>query len=132
MALMREPLKAIVAQATGLPPTRNLMSTTDPLTIRPTLIDLFRETGSAHHHAYLAADGADPDWPIWYAGYIQSGLNQLLGSDLTRSELVYLIVMVEKERAAHSPAAAWPDYYADFFLQRYGAMRGHMPAAPRM
>src|SRR6266700_1665341 len=108
------------------------MSTADPTTIRSTLIALLRETGSAHHHAYLASDGADPDWPIWYTGYVQSRLNQLLGSALTRSELIYLLVMVEKERAAQTPAAPWPDYYADFFLQRYGAMRGHMPAAPRM
>jgi hypothetical protein len=106
------------------------MSTTDPLTLRPALIDLLLETGSAHHHAYSATDGADPDWPIWYADHAQSRLNELLGSALTRSELVYLFVMVEKERAAQSPARPWADYYADFFLERYGAMHGHMPTAP--
>ena len=30
---------------------------------------LLRETGHAHHEAFAATDGADPDWPIWYAEY---------------------------------------------------------------
>jgi NAD(P)H-hydrate epimerase len=99
---------------------------------RRRLIDLFRETGPAHHHAYRATDGADPDWPLWYAEYTQARLNALLGTALTRSELTYLLVSVEMERAAQAPGAAWPDYYADFFLHRYGAMAGRMPPAPRM
>jgi hypothetical protein len=40
--------------------------------------------------------------------------------------------MVEQERLAGSPAAAWTDYFAEFFVDRYGGMAGHMPAAPRM
>jgi hypothetical protein len=113
------------------------MSSADPVTIRLTLIDLFLETGAAHHRAYIATDGFDPDWPIWYAGYVQSRLNQLLGSSLTPSQLGDLIVTVENERAAQSPAtpsraAPWPEYYADFFVQRYDAMRGHTPTAPRL
>ena|SRR5579859_1509187 len=100
--------------------------------LRAQLIDLFRETGPAHHQAYRAADGADPDWPLWYAEYMQARLNGLLSTRLTRSELTYLLVLVEKERAAASPAAPWPDYYAEFFLNRYGAMAGQMPAAPPM
>ena len=34
---------------------------------RRCLIDLFAEAGPAHHRAYFAVDGADPDWPLWYA-----------------------------------------------------------------
>ena len=34
------------------------------------LENLFRETGQAHHQAFLSTNGADPDWPIWYAGYL--------------------------------------------------------------
>ena len=105
------------------------MSETDQ---RRRLIELFRETGPAHHSAYLGTDGEDPDWPLWYAEFVQTRLNAVLGTALTRSELTYLLVMVEKERMAGAPAAAWPDYYAEFFIGRYGAMAGHMPAAPRM
>ena len=39
--------------------------------LRTNLVDLFREAGHAHHAAFAATDGADPDWPIWYADYLQ-------------------------------------------------------------
>ena len=31
---------------------------------------LFREVGEAHHQAYIETDGADPEWPLWYAEYL--------------------------------------------------------------
>jgi NAD(P)H-hydrate epimerase len=99
---------------------------------RSQLVALFHETGSAHHRAFAASDGADPDWPLWYAERMQTRLNALLGTALTRSELTYLLVAVEMERGAQAPGSAWPGYYADFFLHRYGAMAGQMPAAPKM
>lgn len=101
-----------------------------PTELRAELIDLFKDTGRAHHQAFIETDGDDPDWPIWYAEYLQEDLNRLLGTPCTRSELVYLIVMVEKERAEQAPEAFWADYYTDFFLERYGPMQGHMPEAP--
>jgi hypothetical protein len=99
---------------------------------RRQLVDLFHEAGSAHHQAYSVTNGDDPDWPLWYAEYMQTRLNQVLGTALTRSELTYLLVLVEKERMAASAAAAWPDFYAEFFVGRYGGLAGHMPAAPRL
>ena len=100
--------------------------------LRAQLIELFTETHAAHALAYRATEGADDEWPLWYAENMHTRLNGLIGAVCTRSELVYLLVMVEKERAVQSPGAPWAAYYADFFLQRYGAMHGHMPAAPAM
>ncbi|MCZ7544480.1 MAG: hypothetical protein M5R40_13610 [Anaerolineae bacterium] len=37
----------------------------------------------------------------------------------TRSELVYLLVMVAKEQALRAPGANWARYYARFFAARY-------------
>src|SRR5215467_1473136 len=99
---------------------------------RSALIDLLHETGLAHHRAYFATNGDDPDWPLWYAESMQTRLNPLLGTALTRSELTYLLVLVEKERVAAAATTPWTDYYADFFMQRYGAMAGQMPETPRM
>ena len=99
---------------------------------RRQLADLLRETGSAHHQAYFATDGVDPDWPLGYAGYMLPRLNQMLGAALTRSELADLIVQVEQARLAASAPAAWPDYYADFFMGRHGGRAGHRPAAPQI
>jgi hypothetical protein len=83
------------------------------------LIDLFRETGDAHHQAFFEADGADPDWPIWYAEYICDRLGKLLNAEFTKSELVYLIVAAEKERSSRAPGSNWPVYFTKFFLERY-------------
>ena len=99
-------------------------------TLRAQLVELFNETQPAHHRAYRATDGADDEWPLWYANYMHTRLNGLIGGVCTLSEMVYLIVLVEKERAAHAPQAPWAEYYADFFLQRYGAVQGQMPASP--
>jgi hypothetical protein len=92
------------------------MSTSD---LRSQLIDYFNASQRAHHHAYLATDGYDLEWPMWYAEHMQARLNDLLGGDCTRSELVYLLVAVEKERAGQPAGLPWADFYADFFLQRY-------------
>lgn len=34
------------------------------------LASLLRETGQAHHQAYIDTDGDDPEWPRWYAGLL--------------------------------------------------------------
>src|SRR5437867_6375182 len=43
------------------------------------LAALFREAGAAHHKAFAATDGEDPDWPSWYARYLAPRLQQALG-----------------------------------------------------
>jgi hypothetical protein len=83
------------------------------------LQELFRETGKAHHQAFSETDGADPDWPIWYAEYACSRLGKLLNAKFTKSELVYLIVAADKEQSLRAPGADWPVYFTKFFLERY-------------
>ena len=34
------------------------------------LCELLREASRVHHQAYIAVDGDDADWPLWYAGYL--------------------------------------------------------------
>ncbi len=100
--------------------------------LRSELIDFFNETQRAHHRAYFEVDGFDLEWPIWYADYMHARLNGLIHALCTRSELVYLLVIVEKERLRQPPpgGTTWAEYYSDFFVERYGAMQGHMPAEP--
>ncbi len=90
------------------------------MTDRDTLADLFAAAGKAHHQAYLSTDGADPEWPLWYAEHLHEALAEHLGARFTRSELVYLIVLADKTLQYEAPGASWPTYYADFFLARYG------------
>lgn len=84
-----------------------------------TLEGLFAATADAHHAAFIETDGDDPEWPLWYAQNLVDQLNDLLGANLTTSELVYLIVLVDKERDASAPGADWKKYWATFFLERY-------------
>jgi len=84
------------------------------------LAAVFRETGEAHHQAFIRTDGEDPEWPLWYAEYLHDRIAKLVGRSFTRSELVYFFVLADKEHTRQSPSPDWPVFYADLFLQRYG------------
>jgi hypothetical protein len=83
------------------------------------LEDLFREVGEAHHQAFIETDGADPEWPLWYADYLRERLSDLLDASFTRSELVYMLLLVANEQPLRAPGANWAGYYARFFIARY-------------
>lgn len=84
------------------------------------IVQLFQQAGQAHHDAFAAVDGADPDWPIWYAGYLHEDLTRLLNAAFTKSELVYLLVGLDKELQQRAPGANWHRYYAQSLTERYG------------
>ena len=85
------------------------------------LEELFREVGEAHHQAYIETDGADPEWPLWYADYLRERLGPLLDANFTKSELVYLLILLSHEQPLRAPGANWARYYARFFIDRYAA-----------
>ena len=74
--------------------------------------ELLREAGETHHRVYRIADGDDPDWASWYADWLigLSELPEILGITPVRSELVYLLVKLDKDTEAS--AEAWQDRYA--------------------
>ena len=80
---------------------------------------LFREVGEAHHQAYIETDGADPEWPLWYADFLRERLGALLDASFTKSELVYMLVLVANEQPLRAPGANWASYYAKFFIALY-------------
>jgi hypothetical protein len=83
----------------------------------PALAALFLETWKAHHQAYMATEGFDPEWPIWYAEYLKPRLAEWFGEPLTASEIVHLLVAVEKERLGSGTKEDWTQVYARFFLK---------------
>ncbi len=87
--------------------------------IVPQLKQLFKEAKEAHFAAFADVDGADPEWPWWYAQHMHLRLRTLLQADFTRSELTHLLVLVDRERALRAPGSEWTAYYARFFVQRY-------------
>jgi hypothetical protein len=82
---------------------------------------LLHEAGETHHIVYRIVDGDDPDWASWYAHWLinLSELPQMLGTTPVRSELVWLLVMLDKEYAAANPEAPWPQWYADRVVEHF-------------
>jgi hypothetical protein len=82
---------------------------------------LLQEAGEIHHRVFRIVDGADDDWASWYADWLinLSELPTLLGSKPIRSELVYLLVSLDKEYTAHQPAEPWETYYAQRVLTHF-------------
>jgi hypothetical protein len=81
---------------------------------------LFHEVARALHPAYIETDGADPEWPLWYAEHLRDKLSALLDATFTKSELVYMLILVANEQPLRAPGANWARYYAKFFLGLYG------------
>jgi len=84
------------------------------------LARLFKQTGEAHHEAFLDTDGEDPEWPIWYAEYLEDRLAPFLAAPLTRSRMVFCLIGADDEHRAADPDAPWPEYYARRFLECLG------------
>jgi NAD(P)H-hydrate epimerase len=83
-------------------------------------VSVLRETGKAHHQAYIETDGADPDWPIWYADYLHNRLTTLLQARFTKSELVYLLITLDRALQRDAPGADWAVFYSRKLLEWYG------------
>ena len=81
------------------------------------LAALFTETGNKYHQVYLESGGVDPEWPLWYAGYLQARLWDGLGKLLTRSEIVYLLIRGDREAQASDDPLLWPDVYMRLFRE---------------
>jgi len=78
------------------------------------------QTAEDHHVAFKATDGVDPDWPIWYAEHLlEQGFEKLLDAKLLKSDVIYLLVLVDKQQMSEAPGARWENYYANFFVSRY-------------
>jgi hypothetical protein len=86
------------------------------------LTQLFKETGQAHHQAFSSTNGADENWPQWYADYLQGPLNVLFGVVLQKDELVDLLTALDKKQQMDTSHTLWADNYARLFLERYGLL----------
>jgi hypothetical protein len=66
---------------------------------------LLHEAGETHHRVFRIVDGADDDWASWYAQWLidLSELPDLLGARPVRSELIYLLVSLDKQYTAEAP-----------------------------
>ena len=84
---------------------------------------LLHEAGETHHLVYRIVDGDDPDWASWYEDWLLnlSELPQILGTTPVRSELVWLLVALDKEYTKASPEIPWPQWYAERVAEHFAA-----------
>ena len=78
------------------------------------LSDVLHDAAETHHIVFKIVDGEDADWASWYADWLiqHSALPDLLGAAPVRSELVYLLVLSDKQFNAGSIEGRWEDHYA--------------------
>jgi hypothetical protein len=83
--------------------------------------DLLHEAAETHHRVYRITDGDDPDWASWYADWLirLSELPDLVGRTLVRSELVFLLVLLDKEFTGQPPAEPWEQFYARRLIEHF-------------
>jgi hypothetical protein len=82
---------------------------------------LLHEAGETHHRVFRIVDGADDDWASWYADWLinLSELPALLEVRPVRSELVYLLVTLDKQYIADQPDDPWESYYAQRIREHF-------------
>jgi hypothetical protein len=87
---------------------------------------LLNEAGETHHRVYRIVNGDDADWASWYADWLinLSELPALLGVKPVRSELVYLLVGLDKEYTAAQPGEPWEPYYAQRIIDHFSRPGG--------
>ena len=85
--------------------------------------ELLHEAAETHHVVYRITDGSDDDWASWYGNWLVnlSELPDLLGRKPVRSELVYMLVALDKEYTDESPSERWEDHYARRLLNHFSS-----------
>lgn len=82
------------------------------------LAALFREAGEAHHKAFAASNGEDPEWPTWYARYLAPRLQQVLGGVVDQAALAADLRRADDEYGKGDGKQPWPEFYARWFIGR--------------
>ena len=83
------------------------------------LTTLFTETAKAHHDAFLTSDGKDPEWPLWYADYLQEPISEILQNKFLKSNLIYCMMNADYEFTARKMDVPWQKFYADHFIEHF-------------
>jgi hypothetical protein len=86
--------------------------------LRETWEVLLRQVGPAHHEAFAATDGEDPDWPRWYAEWLIERLDSEAGSVPDEAGLAALLEEAADAHAASGGIGDWPSFYAAYISER--------------
>ena len=82
------------------------------------LAQLFREAAMAHHQAYSATDGDDPDWPLWYADYLYDKLPPFISQPISKDEFTDELTRLDQEVRSRPDEEDWAVYYAQSLVNK--------------
>lgn len=79
---------------------------------------ILEEAERLHGEISRRTNGADPEWPSFYAWWLVewSGLSDELGARPSRSRLVAELVRLDRAHRQEQPREAWSAYYASRLL----------------
>jgi hypothetical protein len=83
---------------------------------------LLREAAAAHHRAFAASNGDDPDWPEWYADHLSRPLARVLGQSLATPVLAAELRALDASHRTAPGRTDWPEYYAAHLVARFSTM----------
>jgi hypothetical protein len=85
--------------------------------------ELLHEAAETHHVVYRITDGEDPDWASWYADWLirLSELPEIVGRVPVRSDLVHLLVDLDRRYVRDRPAEPWESWYAGRLAEHFSA-----------
>ena len=87
--------------------------------LKTRLLDLLGEVSEAHHNAFADEGGVDPEWPLWYADYLQVPISKALDTSFLKSQLIYCLMDADFEHQVRAPDTDWQSFYADQFIERF-------------
>src|SRR5437763_13243049 len=85
------------------------------------VVALLHEAAETHHIVYRIVDGDDPDWASWYANWLirLSELPRVLKRAPVPSELIYMLVKLDRDFSARKPDEPWERFYAAQLLEHF-------------
>jgi len=85
--------------------------------------ELLHEAAETHHVVYRITDGEDPDWASWYADWLirLSELPEIVGRVPVRSDLVHLLVDLDRQYVRDRAAEPWESWYAGRLAEHFSA-----------
>jgi hypothetical protein len=88
-----------------------------------TLADVLHDAGEIHGIVHKMVNGEDADWASWYADWLidLSPLPDLLGVTPVRSELIYVLVDLDKDYTSTPREQSWEDFYAAGLTAHFSA-----------
>ena len=79
--------------------------------------ELLSQVGPAHHRAFSATDGEDPDWSSWYAAWLLERLPEE-ARNIDGTRLAGLLATAAEEHKSSGSTEDWPGFYARFVTER--------------